>query len=91
MNIQSIINIVTALPTNDLQAAFDDPTNLGKEAKVVEDIISAAMPGLDGAIVVALVSLLVTGVYASGGGTISADPDPEVDAQTVVNGGRRVR
>lgn len=79
--------LITALPLNDIEAAMQDPTNLGNESKAAEDIIVAAMPGLTGAVIAALVQLFVAWVYASGGGTISLDFDPEVDAQLSHGGG----
>lgn len=90
MTLGSILGVIAGLPLEDIEAAINDPTNLGKEAKIVEDIISVAMPGLDGMVVSALVSLFVSWVYASGGGTISSDPNPIADAQTTMGrGGRR--
>lgn len=85
----NLLQLITALPLADIEAAMADPQNLGKEATVVEDIITVAMPGLQGALVAALVNLFVTWVYAEGGGTITADPDPEVDAQTTQSRGGR--
>ena len=81
--------ILTALPVDDIVAAMQDPTNLGNEAKVAEDAVSVAVPGLAGPVAAALIALFVAWVYASGGGTISPDPDPEVDAQTTQNRGGR--
>ena len=81
--------LLTALPIADIEAAVEDPTNLGNEAKVAEDLITTAMPGLSGTVIAALVQLFVAWVYASGGGTISPDPDPEKDAQTRQSRGGR--
>jgi hypothetical protein len=61
---------------------MQDPSNLGKEAQVAEDAIGIAVPGLTGAVIVALIQLFIAWVYASGGGTITPDPDPIHDAQT---------
>ena len=80
---------LTALPVNDIVAAIQDPSNLGKEATVAEDLIVVAMPGLNGAVIAALVQLFVVYVFASGGGTITPDPDPIHDAQTTVSRGGR--
>ena len=85
----TLLGLLTALPLNDIEAAILDPSNLGKEALVAEDIIAVAMPGLSGAVVSALVQLFVAWVYASGGGTIKPDPWPEKDAQTTPNRGGR--
>ena len=86
MNLEGVL---TALPVNDIVAAIQDPSSLGNESKVAEDLIVAAMPGLSGAVVAALVQLFVVWVYASGGGTITPDKEPEVDAQTTVSRGGR--
>lgn len=83
----SLLDVIADLPGADIEAAIRDPRNLGKEAKVASDIISAALPGFSGEIVVLLVSLFVLWVKASGGGTISADPWPEKDAQLEHGGG----
>lgn len=81
--------LLTALPLNDIEAAMQDPSNLGNESKVAEDIIVAAMPGLTGAVIAALVQLFVVWVYASGGGTITPDPLPMTDGQTTQSRGGR--
>lgn len=86
----NLLEIVSAVPIDDVTAAVQDPRNLGKEAKVVEDIIGVAVPGLAGPVIAALVALFVAWVEASGGGTISPDYDPIHDAQTTESrGGRR--
>lgn len=81
--------LITALPEADIVAAIQDPSNLGKEAQVAEDIISVAMPGLTGAMIAALVQLFVVFVYSQGGGTITPDPLPMTDAQLKPNRGGR--
>lgn len=81
-SLANLPSLIAGLPLADIEAAINDPTNLGNVAAVVEDIITTAMPGLEGAAIAALVSLFVAWVYASGGGTIAPDPDPETDAQT---------
>ena len=86
MNLEGVL---TALPVNDIVAAIKDPSSLGNESKVAEDLIVVAMPALPGAVVAALVQLFVVWVYASGGGTITPDQEPEVDAQTTVSRGGR--
>ena len=85
----TLLGLLTALPLNDIEAAITDPSNLGKEATVAEDIIVVAMPGLSGAVVAALVRLFVTWVYASGGGIITPDTWPVKDAQTTPSRGGR--
>lgn len=82
MTLQGLATIVSSLPLSDIEAAIQDPSSLGNEAKVAEDIIVAAMPGLTGAVIAALVQLFVAWVYASGGGTITPDPNPITDGQT---------
>jgi hypothetical protein len=82
----NLSNLVASLPLATIEAAINDPTNLSKQALVVEDIISDAVPGIDGVILIILVSLFVNWVYQSGGGTIAPDLDPEVDAQTTTQG-----
>jgi hypothetical protein len=84
--LENLSGIIGGLPLADIEAAINDPTNLGKEAAVIKDIIAEAMPNLSGTIVIILIGLFVNWVYASGGGTISPDPDPEVDAQTTTQG-----
>lgn len=85
----TLAGLVSALPEGDIVAAIQNPSNLGNEAQVAEDIIVAAMPGLAGTVIAALVQLFVVWVYASGGGTITPDPLPEKDAQTTqARGGR---
>jgi hypothetical protein len=91
MSVGALVNlsaIIEGLPLDDIEAAINDPTNLGKEAQVVEDIISLAMPNLTGTIITILISLFVNWVYASGGGIISPEPDPEVNAQTTTTGNK---
>lgn len=85
----SLSGILSALPSDDIVAAIQDPSNLGKEATVAGDLIVAALPGLTGAAIALLVQLFVGWVYASGGGTISPDPLPMTDAQTTLNRGGR--
>ena len=79
--------VASALPLSDIVAAANDPTNLGKVAAVVEDIVSA-MPAPPLAAIAA--DLAVQGfvdlVYASGGGTIA--PGNPADAQTATGDGR---
>jgi hypothetical protein len=87
-SLENLSGIIDGLPLADIEAAILDPSNLGKEATVVEDIIMLAMPNLTGTIVTILISLFVNWVYASGGGTISPAPDPEVNSQTQTQGGR---
>lgn len=82
-----ILSFITALPIEDIQAAVADPRNLSKDSTVVKDIISTAMHGIDGVVIDALITVFVYAVYSSGGGTISLDPDPEVDAQLQHGGG----
>jgi hypothetical protein len=87
MNLQEI---VTGLPFADIEKAIAEPTDLGSVAKVAEDAITLAMPGLSGAMISVLVQLFVVWVYAEGGGTITPDPLPMTDAQTSLGrGGRR--
>lgn len=81
--------LLAALPVDDIVAAIQDPSNLGKQAQVAEDAIVIAMPGLSGALVAALVQLFVVWVYAAGGGTITPDPLPMTDAQTTQGRGGR--
>ena len=81
--------LLTALPVDDIVAAVRNPSSLGNEAKVAEDIIVIAMPGLSGAVIAALVQLFVVWVYAEGGGTITPDQDPIHDAQTTQSRGGR--
>lgn len=85
----TLLGLLAALPESDIEAAIKDPTNLGKQAAVAEALIVAAMPGLDGAVIAALVQLFVAWVYASGGGTIAPDPLPMTDAQTTQSRGGR--
>lgn len=79
--------LLTALPVDDIIAAMQDPSNLGKEAKVAEDAVSLAVPGIAGPLLAALIALFVAWVYLEGGGTISLDFDPEIDAQLSHGGG----
>ena len=89
MSLGSLSALIDGLPLSDIEAAISDPSNLGKVATVAEDIIVAAMPGIDGAVIAALVSLFVAWVYASGGGTIRPDPLPMTDAITTQSRGGR--
>lgn len=84
MNIGAVL---TNLPSDEIVAAMQDPTNLGKEAAIAESLIGLTMPGLPGAVLAALVALFVAWVYASGGGTIGLDAWPERDAQLSHGGG----
>lgn len=83
----SLASILTTLPVDDIVAAMQDPTNLGKEAKVAEDAVSEAVPGVAGPVAAALIALFVAWVYAEGGGTIALDTWPEKDAQLSHGGG----
>jgi hypothetical protein len=75
-------NIASAMPLADIIAAANDPSNLGKVAQVVQDIIGAApLPPLTGEVIDLGIAGFVALVY-SGGGTIESDPDPIHDAQT---------
>ena len=70
-------------PLADIIAAANDPSNLGKVAQVVQDIIGAApLPPLTGEVIDLGIAGFVALVYASGGGTIEPDTDPIHDAQT---------
>ena len=74
-------------PTRALVAAAQDPTNLGKVAAVIEDIIAALpAPPLTGLAADLAISGFVDLVYASGGGTIA--PGDPADAQTSTGDGR---
>jgi hypothetical protein len=76
-------NIAGAMPLADIIAAANDPSNLGKVAQVVQDIIAAApLPPFTGEVIDLGITGFVALVYASGGGTIEPDPDPIHDAQT---------
>jgi hypothetical protein len=81
-DIVAFANIAGAMPLADIIAAANDPSNLGKVAQVVEDIIAAApLPPLTGPAIDLAIAGFVALVYASGGGTITPDPDPIHDAQ----------
>ena len=80
---------IAAMPIGDVAAAFKDPRNLAVWGKLAEDIVSIAMPGPEGALACEAISLYVQWVLASGGGTISPDPDPIHDAQTTMGRGGR--
>ena len=81
--IVAFANIAGAMPLADIIAAANDPSNLGKVAQVVQDIIgAAALPPLTGEVIDLGIAGFVALVYASGGGTIEPDPDPIHDAQT---------
>jgi hypothetical protein len=79
--IVAFANIAGAMPLADIIAAANDPSNLGKVAQVVQDII-APLPPLTGEVIDLGIAGFVALVYASGGGTIEPDPDPIHDAQT---------
>jgi hypothetical protein len=89
VSLSNLPGIISGLPLADIEAAINDPSNLGKVAAVVEDIIVTVEPGLPGAAIDALIELFVALVYSQGGGTISPDPDPEHDAQTTQGRGGR--
>jgi hypothetical protein len=81
--IVAFASIAGAMPLADIIAAANDPSNLGKVAQVVQDIIGAApLPPLTGELIDLGIAGFVALVYASGGGTIEPDPDPMHDAQT---------
>jgi hypothetical protein len=81
--IVAFANIAGAMPLADIIAAANDPSNLGKVAQVVRDIIAAApLPPFTGEVIDLGITGFVALVYASGGGTIEPDPDPIHDAQT---------
>jgi hypothetical protein len=81
--IVAFANIAGAMPLADIVAAADDPSNLGKVAQVVQDIMAAApLPPFTGEVIDLGITGFVPLVYASGGGTIEPDPDPIHDAQT---------
>ena len=81
--IVAFANIAGAMPLADIIAAANDPSNLGKVAQVVQDIIGAApLPALTSEVVDLGIAGFVALVYASGGGTIEPDTDPIHDAQT---------
>ncbi len=81
--IVAFASIAGAMPLTDIIAAANDPSNLGKVAQVVQDIIGAApLPPLTGELIDLGIAGFVALVYASGGGTIEPDPDPMHDAQT---------
>ncbi len=82
-DIIAFTNIASAMPLADIIAAANDPSNLGKVAQVVEDIIGAApLPPFTGEAIDLAIAGFVALVYASGGGTITPDLDPIHDAQT---------
>jgi hypothetical protein len=81
--------VLTTLPVDDIVAAMKDPSNLGKEAKVAEDLVGTFAPGIAGPVAAALIALFVAWVYASGGGTITPDPLPMTNAQTTQSRGGR--
>lgn len=83
----TLAGLFAALPESDIVAAIQDPSNLGKEAQVAEDLIVAAMPGLTGTLLALLVQIFVAWVYASGGGKIG--PGTYKDAQTTQSRGGR--
>jgi hypothetical protein len=79
--IVAFANIAGAMPLADIIAAANDPSNLGKVAQVVQDIIGAApLPPLTGEVIDLGIAGFVALVYASGGGTIEPDPDPSGEA-----------
>lgn len=84
-----LLTLLTGLPLEDIEAAILDPTNLGKEAKVVENILAVAVPGLGGEVGSTLVALFVVWVQASGGGTIAPGVGVEANEDPVGRGGRR--
>ena len=63
MMLNNLITILKSLPLDNIEAAVSDPTNLSKDAAVVEDIIVTAMPGLPGEIVASIAQLLVIWIY----------------------------
>lgn len=86
----NLADAIAAAPVADVSAAMADPRSLEKWAKVATDLVSIALPGPEGFLIVAAVNAYVSLVKASGGGTISPDPDPIHDAQTTMGrGGRR--
>jgi hypothetical protein len=81
--IVAFANIANAMPLADIITAANDPSNLGKVAQVVEDIIGAApLPPFTGEAIDLGIAGFVALVYASGGGTIEPASDPIHDAQT---------
>ena len=79
--------VASALPLSDIVTAAHDPTNLGKVAAAVEDIIAALpAPPLTGLAADLAISGFVDLVYASGGGTIA--PGDPAEAQTSTGDGR---
>jgi hypothetical protein len=79
--------VASALPLSDIVAAAHDPTNLGKVAAAVEDIIATLpAPPLTGLAADLAIQGFVDLVYASSGGTIA--PGAPADAQTSTVDGR---
>ena len=79
-------NFASALPLSDIVAAANDPTNLGKVAAIVQDIVSAMpAPPLAGIAADLAIQGFVDLVCASGGGTIA--PGNPADAQAAPGDG----
>ena len=80
-------NVASALPLSDIVAAAQDPTNLGKVAAAIEDIIAALpAPPLTGLAADLAIQGFVDLVHTSGGGTIA--PGDPAEAQTATGDGR---
>lgn len=88
-NTMTLSQFLNVLPLDDIEAAIKDPTDLRTVAQVVQDGVSIELPGPPGVALNMLISLYTYWVYASGGGTITADPNPEKDAQTTQSRGGR--
>ena len=66
----------------DVFTAAHDPRNLGKDAVVIQDVISIAVPAPYSGLINTGISAYVVWVKLSGGGTISIEYYPIRNGQT---------